>query len=71
MEEDGRRPGLVWPPRKEDLERLYLGERLSASRIARAYGLRYASAKTAESTMLYHLKRNGIPRRDAAAHVRK
>ena len=62
---------LVWPPRKEDLERMYLGERLSAMKIAEAYGLRYASPKTAESTVLYHLRRNGIPRRDPAEHVRK
>jgi len=61
----------VWPPTKEDLERLYLEQKLSASKIATAYGLKYASAKTAESTILYHLKRNGIVRRDAAAHVRK
>jgi hypothetical protein len=62
---------LVWPPRKEDLERMYLGQRLSAMKIAEAYGLRYASPKTAESTVLYHLRRNGIPRRDPAEHVRK
>ena len=40
-------------------------------RIANVYGLKYASPKTAESTVLYHLKRNGIARRDAADHVRK
>ena len=33
--------------------------------------MKYASAKTAESTILFHLKRNGITRRDPAAHVRK
>jgi len=40
-------------------------------KIASVYGLRYASPKTAESTILYHLKRNGIVRRDPADHVRK
>ena len=64
-------PKLVWPPTKEDLQRLYLEERLSARKIAKLYGLKYASEKTAESTMLYHLKRNGIERRDKAEHVRK
>src|SRR6266480_7477217 len=64
-------PRLVWPPLKGDLERLYLQQKLSASKIATLYGLNYASAKTAESTVLYHLKRNGITRRDPAAHVRK
>ncbi len=44
---------------------------MSAAKIAKLYGLKYASAKTAESTILYHLKRNGIRRRDSAAHVRK
>jgi hypothetical protein len=62
---------LAWPPLAEDLRRLYLDQKLSASKIAAVYGLKYASAKTAESTILYHLKRNGITRRDPAAHVRK
>ena len=63
--------GLPWPPREEDLRRLYVDQRLSAMRIAEAYGLRYASPKTAESTILYHLKRNGIARRDPSEHIRK
>jgi hypothetical protein len=63
-------PKLVWPPLKLDLGRLCL-QKLSASKIAIVYGLKYASAKTAESTLLYHLKRNGIIRRDPAAHIRK
>ncbi len=62
---------LVWPPTKEDLQRLYVEQKLSARKIAKLYGLKYASEKTAESTILYHLKRNGIQRRDPAAHVRK
>ena len=62
---------LVWPPLADDLKRLYLVEKLSASRIASVYGLRYASAKTAESTILYHLKRHGISRRDPVAHLKK
>jgi hypothetical protein len=62
---------LTWPPLEEDLRRLYVVEKLSASKIAKAYGLQYASEKTAESTILHHLKKNGIARRDAAAHIRK
>jgi hypothetical protein len=61
----------VWPPRKADLERLYVRERLSAAKIAAVYGLRYASPKVAESAVLYHPKRNGIQRRGCAEHVRK
>jgi len=65
-------PGsLSWPPKKEDLERLYLGEKLSAAGIAEVYGLKYKSPKVAESTVLYQLKRNGIRRRDPAEHIRK
>ena len=65
--------GLVWPPRKEDLERLYVTGRLSAAKIADVYGLieRYKTPKVAESTVLYHLKRCGIKRRDPAEHIRK
>jgi LAGLIDADG DNA endonuclease family protein len=63
--------GLAWPPTKEDLERLYLVERLSAAKIARVYGLNYKNAKVAESTVLYHLKKNGIARRDKVELVRK
>lgn len=62
---------LEWPPRAEDLRRLYLVERLSAGKIAQRYGLKYASSKTAESTVLYHLKRAGIKRRNKSEHVRK
>jgi len=62
---------LVWPPMKDDLERLYLVERLSAAKIAKVYGLKYKNPKVAESTVLYQLKRNGIRRRDAAHHLRK
>jgi hypothetical protein len=64
-----QRPG--WPPTKEDLERLYVHEHLSAMKIAVVYGLKYANPKTAESTILHHLKKNGISRRDCAEHIRK
>jgi hypothetical protein len=62
---------LAWPPKKDDLERLYLVEGLSAMKIANIYGLRYKNPKVAESTVLYQLKRNGIKRRGASDHVRK
>jgi LAGLIDADG DNA endonuclease family protein len=62
---------LAWPPNREDLERLYLVEKMSAAKIARAYGLKYKNPKVAESTVLYHLRRDGIRRRDAAEHIRK
>ena len=62
---------LPWPPRKEDLERLYLVQKLTAAKIARVYGLKHKNDKVAESTVLHHLKRNGIRRRDPAEHFRK
>jgi hypothetical protein len=71
MSDESGSPKLVYPPTKEDLQRLYVDEKLSAMKIAKVYDLKYASPKTAESTILYHLKRNGIARRDATAHVRK
>jgi LAGLIDADG-like domain len=67
----GNEEKLAWPPVAEDLKRLYLEQKLSASKIAKVYGLAYASEKTAESTILYHLKKNGITRRDPAAHIKK
>src|SRR5690349_4323609 len=62
--------GLPWPPKKEDLERLYLVEKLSAAKIANVYGLKYKNPKVAESTVLHHLKKNGIPRRGTTDHIR-
>jgi len=40
-------------------------------KIAEIYGLHYKTPKVGESTILYQLKRNGINRRDPAAHIRK
>jgi hypothetical protein len=62
---------LPWPPLKDDLLRLYIDQKLSAAKIAEVYDLRYPNPKTAESTILHHLKKNGIKRRDPAEHVRK
>ena len=63
----------AWPPSKDGLERLYLVEKRSAAKIALVYGLtgRYKNPKVAESTVLYHLRKLGIKRRDPAEHVRK
>ena len=61
---------LTWPPTKEDLERLYVEERLSAMKISKQYGLAYPNPKSGETMILYHLKRHGISRRDAA-HISK
>jgi len=62
---------LSRPPSRDELLRLYIDQKLSAAKIAEVYCLTYANPKTAESTILHHLKKNGIKRRDAAEHVRK
>lgn len=62
---------LAWPPKKEDLQRLYVDQKMSAAKIAAVYGLKYANPKTAESTILHHLKKNELGRRDPAEHIRK
>lgn len=70
---EASQPSPTWPPKKEDLERLYLVEKLSAAKIAETYGLtsKYKTPKAAESTILYYLRRSGIARRDPAEHIRK
>lgn len=50
---------------------MYEVERLSAAKIAEAYGLRTANTKSAETLVLYHLRKQGIKRRDRAEHIRK
>jgi hypothetical protein len=62
---------LVWPPKKEDLLRLYVDQKLSAAKIANAYGLKNANPKSAETLVLYYLRKYGIKRRGRAEHIRK
>ncbi len=64
-------PPLEWPPKKDDLERLYLEQRQSAAKIAKLYGLSHPNPKSSETLVLYHLRKFGIARRDPAEHVRK
>src|SRR2546422_2176832 len=61
----------AWPPKKEELEQLYLTQRLSAMKISRLYGLKYPNPKSGESMVLWYLKKFGIKRRDPAEHIRK
>jgi hypothetical protein len=54
---------LDWPPSKEDLQRLYLDQRLSARKIARLYGI------GGHSAIIYRLRKEGIlPRAPAPFH---
>src|SRR2546427_3034839 len=61
----------AWPPKKQELEQLYLAQRLSAMKISRVYGLKYPNPKSGETMVLWYLKKFGIKRRDKAEHVRK
>ena len=61
----------AWPPKKEELELLYLARRLSAMKISRVYRLKYPNPKSGESMVLWYLKKFGIQRRDPAEHIRK
>src|SRR5713226_10507597 len=61
----------AWPPKKEELEQLYLTQRLSAMKISRVYGLKYHNPKSGESMILWYLGKFGIKRRDKAEHARK
>src|SRR5437899_7718776 len=60
-----------WPPKREDLEKFYLAQRLSAMKISRLYGLKYPNPKSGESMVLWYLKKFGVKRRDPAEHIRK
>jgi hypothetical protein len=62
---------LRWPPNREDLERLYAAEKLSAAKIAKLYRLNHPNPKSSETLVLYHLKKFGIARRDRAEHIQK
>src|ERR1700730_17366789 len=59
-----QQPTLAWPPTKEDLQRLYVDEKLSAAKIAKVYQLNTPNPKSAVELVRYHLKRNGIERRN-------
>src|SRR2546427_12106193 len=61
----------AWPPKKQELEQLYLTQRLSAMKISRIYGLKYPNPKSGETMVLWYLKKYGIQRRDRAEHIRQ
>jgi hypothetical protein len=62
---------VVWPPTKEDLQRLYVDEKLSAAKIAKVYGLKTGNPRSASFLVTYHLKKHGIERRDRVEELRK
>ncbi len=62
---------VTWPPTKEDLQRLYVDEKLSAAKIAKVYGLKTGNPRSAAFLVTYHLKKHGIERRDRIEELRK
>ncbi len=62
-------PKLTWPPTKEDLQRLYVEQRLSAAKIAKISGRNAKNPKSGAFLILYHLKKYGIKRRDRIAEL--
>jgi hypothetical protein len=64
-------PKLTWPPTQEDLQRLYVEQRLSAAKIAKAYGLKTGNPRSAAFLVTYHLRKYGIDRRDRIEELQK
>jgi hypothetical protein len=70
-ERQGAQPKLAWPPIKEDLQRLYVDEKLSAAKIAVVYGLNTPNPRSATFLVAYHLKKHGITMRNRVEELRK
>jgi hypothetical protein len=64
-------PKLAWPPTKEDLQRLYVDEKLSAAKVAIVYGLNTPNPRSATFLVAYHLKKHGITMRSRVEELRK
>jgi hypothetical protein len=70
-QQQAAQPKLTWPPTKEDLQRLYVDEKLSAAKIAKVYGRESANPRSAAELIGYHLKKYGIGRRNRIEELRK
>ena len=64
-------PKLAWPPTKEDLQRLYVDEKLSAANIAKVYGLNTPNPRSATFLVAYHLKKQGVTMRNRIEELQK
>jgi LAGLIDADG DNA endonuclease family protein len=62
---------LAWPPTKEDMQRLYVDEKLSAAKIAKIYGRNTKNPRSGAFLILYYLRKNGIDRRDRIEELQK
>ena len=63
-------PKLTWPPIEEDLQRLYVEQRLSAAKIAKVYGHETGNPRSGAELIRHYLKKYGIKRRDRVAELR-
>ena len=70
-QQQAAKPTLTWPPTKEDLQRLYVDEKLSAAKIAKAYSRETANPKSAAELIGYYLRKYGIGRRNRIEELRK
>jgi len=70
-QQQAAQPKLAWPPTKEDLQRLYVDEQLSAAKIAKVYGLNTPNPRSATFLVAYHLKKHGITMRNRIEELRK
>jgi len=64
-------PKLTWPPTEEDLQRLYVEQKLSTAKIAKVYGRNTNNPRSGAFLVLYHLKKYGIERRVRVAELAK
>jgi len=64
-------PKLTWPPTKEDLQRLYVEQRLSAAKIAKVYGHETGNPRSGAELIRHYLKKYGIERRNRVAELAK
>ena len=60
---------LTWPPTKEDLQRLYVEQRLSAAKIAKVYSHETRNPRSGAELIRHYLKKYGIERRDRVAEL--
>ncbi len=70
-EEQSPQPPPAWPPIKEDLQRLYVDEKLSAAKIAKVYGHGTGNSRSGAELIRHYLKKYRIERRNRVAELVK
>jgi hypothetical protein len=70
-QQQAAQPKLAWPPTKEDLQRLYVDEKLSAAKIAKVYDHKTANPRSAAELILYYLRKYEIQLRNRVEELAK